>query len=216
MVPLWLTLFDGLRPGGQPWTLRVWVGTLVGFAGVALVVRPEGSVEAGHWLGMAALVIACIMWSFGSLYAQAIRERTPVLTAAAIEMLAASVFLALASLAFGEDLGRLASASASAWAAVLYLVAFGSLLAFTAFAYCLNELPASTVGTYAYVNPVVAVALGYLILDEPVSAGLLGGAALILIGVVVTTTARPKPTRLDAPDGDEHGAPPPESERQAA
>jgi drug/metabolite transporter (DMT)-like permease len=70
---------------------------------------------------------------------------------------------------------------------------FGSLLGFTAFAYCLNELPASTVGTYAYVNPVVAVALGSLLLEEPLSPGLLAGGLLIVASVVLTTLRRRRP-----------------------
>ena len=81
----------------------------------------------------------------------------------------------------------MASASARAWGGVGYLVVFGSLVGFTAFAYCLNELPATTVGTYAYVNPVVAVFLGWLILGEPLTPGLLAGGLLIVLSVALTT-----------------------------
>jgi drug/metabolite transporter (DMT)-like permease len=116
----------------------------------------------------------------------------PLLTASAVEMLAGSALLFVLSRLLGEDLGLLGAASAQAWVALAYLAVFGSLLGFTAFAYCLNELPASTVGTYAYVNPLVAVALGSAILGEPVSASLLGGAALILVAVVLTTSRRTK------------------------
>jgi drug/metabolite transporter (DMT)-like permease len=189
-VPLWLTLLDGLRPGGQPWTGRVWVGTLVGLAGVALVARPEGGVEPGHWPGIIGLLVASLFWTFGSLYSQAVPKRLPLFTAAAIEMLAGGAALLVQALLFGEDFGRVWSASSQAWIALGYLFVFGSLVGFTAFAYCLNELPASTVGTYAYVNPVVAVALGALFLDEPLSAGLLAGAALILVAVVLSTIRR--------------------------
>ena len=63
-------LLDGLRPGGEPWTLRVWIGTLIGLVGVAFVARPEGSVSAGHWPGVVALQIASFTWTIGSLYAQ--------------------------------------------------------------------------------------------------------------------------------------------------
>ena len=81
-----------------------------------------------------------------------------------------------------------------------YLFVFGSLVGFTAFAYCLNELPASTVGTYAYVNPVVAVALGSLFLGEPLSAGIVGGAVLILLAVVLSTSRRPPAAPVPAPE----------------
>jgi len=186
-VPLWMMLLDGLRPGGEPWTVRVWVGTLVGLVGVAFVARPEGSVTAGHWPGVVALQVASFSWTIGSLYAQSVKKRLPLFTASAVEMLAGSAVLFVESRLFGEDLARVSAASSHAWLALLYLVVFGSLVGFTAFAYCLNELPASTVGTYAYVNPVVAVALGALILNEPLSPGLLVGGTLILIAVLLST-----------------------------
>jgi drug/metabolite transporter (DMT)-like permease len=186
-VPLWIVLLDGLRAGGQPWTPRAWVGALVGFAGVALVARPEGELTSGHWKGVVALQAAALSWTIGSLYAQSRPVKLPLFTASAVEMLAGSVVLALESLLLREDPSRLFSASPSAWGALAYLGTFGSLVGFTAFAYCLNELPASTVGTYAYVNPVVAVALGALILDEPLSPGLLLGGLLIVASVALTT-----------------------------
>jgi drug/metabolite transporter (DMT)-like permease len=186
-VPVWILLLDGLRPGGQPWTGRVWIGTAIGLAGVALVARPESGVEAGHWPAIVGLQVACLAWTGGSLYAQSVPKRLPLASAAAIEMLAGSLVLAALGRLFAEDASRLAAASPRAWGALAYLVVFGSLVGFTAFAYCLNELPATTVGTYAYVNPVVAVFLGWLILDETLTPGLLAGGALIVLSVVLTT-----------------------------
>ena len=189
-VSVWFVLLDGLRPGGQPWTVRVWLGTIVGLAGVSLVASPRGEVAAEHWLAILALQAACLAWTVGSLYAQSVPKRLPLATAAAVEMLTAAVVLLLASLLLGEDLSCLAAASPRAWGGLAYLAVFGSLVGFTAFAYCLNELPASTVSTYAYVNPAVAVTLGALILDEPLTAGLLTGGALILVAVILTTLRR--------------------------
>jgi drug/metabolite transporter (DMT)-like permease len=186
-VPVWILLLDGLRPGGQPWTGRVWIGTAIGLAGVALVARPEAGVDAGHWPAIVGLQVACLAWTGGSLYAQSVPKRLPIATAAAIEMLAGSLVLAALGRLFAEDASRLWAASPRAWGAFAYLVVFGSLVGFTAFAYCLNELPATTVGTYAYVNPVVAVFLGWLILGETLTPGLLGGGALIVLSVVLTT-----------------------------
>jgi drug/metabolite transporter (DMT)-like permease len=190
-VPLWLTFFDGLRPGGRPWTTRVWVGTVVGLMGVALVARPGGSVVGGHWPAILALEGATLAWTAGALYSQSIERKLPLFTASAVEMLAGSVVLFGESRLMGEDLGLFRTASSDAWLGILYLTVFGSLVGFTAFAYCLDKLPASTVGTYAYVNPVVAVALGAVFLGEPLSAGIVGGAALILVAVVLSTTGRP-------------------------
>ena len=197
-VPLWLLVLEGLRHGGHAWTARAWAGTAIGLAGVALVARPEGGVQAGHWAAIGALQVACISWAIGSLYAQNVPRRLPLFTAAAVEMLAGGAVLVLESVVMREDLSLFATASASAWWAIGYLGLFGSLVAFTAFAFALNELPASTVGTYAYVNPVVAVALGSAFLDEPLSPGLLAGAALI-VAAVVLTTLRPRERTRPAP-----------------
>jgi drug/metabolite transporter (DMT)-like permease len=190
-VPVWILLLDGLRPGGEPWTGRVWIGTAIGLIGVALVARPGAGMSAGHWPAIVGLQVACLAWTAGSLYAKAVPNRLPIATAAAIEMLAGSLVLAALGWLFAEDASRVAAASSRAWAAVAYLVVFGSLVGFTAFAYCLNELPATTVGTYAYVNPVVAVFLGWLILGESLTPGLGAGGALIVLSVVLTTLRKP-------------------------
>ena len=200
-TPLWLTFLDGLRPGGHRWTPALWVGTLIGLGGVALVARPEGGIQAGHWGAIFALQIGTISWAVGSLYAQSVPARLPVFTAAAIEMLAGSAVLLFESFVlFRDDWGAFRAASVNTWLSLGYLAIFGSLIGFTAFAYALNELPATTVGTYAYVNPVVAVILGRVFLKEALTPGLLAGGVLILASVLLTTRARrapPAPVRGD-------------------
>lgn len=191
--PLWATLLDGLRAGGQAWSARAWAGVAVGLVGVGLVARPEAGSSPGHWLGIVALVLASLSWTLGSLRAQTASPRLPLFSASAVEMLASSAVLFAESALFGEDLGAFAAASPRAWGALAYLVVFGSLVGFTAFAYAINELPASTVGTYAYVNPVVAVALGAAVLGEAVSASLALGASLIVGAVVLTVGAKGEP-----------------------
>jgi drug/metabolite transporter (DMT)-like permease len=140
-VPLWLTLLDGLRPGGQAWTVRAWVGTAIGLLGVVFVARPEGGVAAGHWPAIFALQVASVSWTIGSLYAKSVPRRLPLFSASAVEMLAGSAVLFVQSRLFGEDLSQMGAASTHAWLAVAYLVVFGSIIGFTAFAFCLNELP---------------------------------------------------------------------------
>jgi len=167
----------------------------------ALVARPEGGIQAGHWGAILALQIGTISWAVGSLYAQSVPARLPVFTASAIEMLAGSAVLFFESLVlFRDDWGAFRAASANTWLSLGYLAIFGSLIGFTAFAYALNELPATTVGTYAYVNPVVAVILGRVFLKEALTPGLLVGGVLILASVLLTTRARrarPAPVRGD-------------------
>jgi len=182
-VPLWITFLEGLRRGRQ--SGRVWAGVVLGFVGVGVVARPEGA--SGDWAGIAALQAAALFWTLGLLYAQSIEDKLPTLLAAGIEMVAGAILLFTLSRVAGEDLSLLPRASAVAWTAWAFLMTFGSILAFTAFAYSLSALPATTVGTYAYVNPVVAVALGHVVLHEPLSTLTALGAALIVVAVVVTT-----------------------------
>jgi drug/metabolite transporter (DMT)-like permease len=200
-TPLWMTLLDGWRPGGQRATPMIWAGTVIGLLGVALVARPEGGIAAGHWGAIVALQFATIAWTVGSLYAQSVPARLPVVTAAAIEMLAGSAALLFESVVIArDDWSAFRTASADTWMSLGYLAVFGSLVGFTAFAYALNELPATTVGTYAYVNPVVAVVLGRVFLKEALTPGLLAGGVLILVAVLITTRARrprPQPVRAD-------------------
>ena len=188
-VPVWLLLLDGLRPGGQPWTTRVWIGTAIGLAGVALVARPERGVEAGHWPAIIGLQVACLSWVVGSLYAQATPKRLPLASAAAIEMLAGSIALAAFALVFREDPSVFASASPRTWGAIVYLVVFGSIVGYTSYLYALRHASPTVVGTYAYVNPVVAVLLGWLILDEAVTARTIGAMVLILGAVLLIQLA---------------------------
>jgi drug/metabolite transporter (DMT)-like permease len=134
-------------PRGKRWTTRVWIGTAVGLLGVALVARPGGAgVGAGHWPAILGLEGATLCWTAGALYSQSVRRRLPLFTASAVEMVAGSAVLLVESRLMGEDLALFRMASAHAWLGIVYLTVFGSLVGFTAFAYCLNELPASTVG----------------------------------------------------------------------
>jgi drug/metabolite transporter (DMT)-like permease len=211
-VPVWLTLFDGFRPTGQRWSVRVWTGTLIGLVGVLLVARPQGGIAPGHWPAVLALQVATLAWTAGTLYAQSVTRRLPLFSAAAVEMIAGSIALFALSALVGEDTSRFAAASPAAWASLAYLTVFGSLVGFTAFAFCINELPASTVGTYAYVNPVVAVFLGAMFLGERVTPGLLTGGILILVAVVITTMSRRAAAAKAAPTP----APPPSAVAERA
>jgi drug/metabolite transporter (DMT)-like permease len=211
-VPLWMTLVEGLRPGGQKWTVRAWIGVAIGLVGVGLIVRPEAGIGPREMPGVVALIGASLVWTLASTYAQNVPRRLPVFTASAVEMVAGGLVLLVASPLAGESLDGFATASPRAWVALGYLLIFGSLVAFTAFAYCLNELPVTTVGTYAYVNPVVAVALGSAVLGEPLSMAMAAGGALILLAVVIATTGRrpPRPTIATLPPEQELTGPLPE------
>src|SRR5262245_6126031 len=128
MVPLWVTLLDGFRPGGQRWTVRVWLGVLLGLVGVGFVAKPQASDGAGHWTGVVVLQVGALVWSLGALYVQSIRAKLRTFSATAIEMIAGSAGLFLESRLVGEPLAAIPQASTKAWLGLLYLIVFGAIV----------------------------------------------------------------------------------------
>jgi drug/metabolite transporter (DMT)-like permease len=191
-VPIWMSVFDALLTRRAPRPLAIG-GLLVGLVGVALLLAPTDGVDALDPLGIGLLVVATISWAAGSLYARRGPQPRNALLGTGLQQLAGGGALVLAALVVGElgstDLGAVSSASIIG---LVYLVLFGSLLGFTAYVWLLNNVPVTTVATYAYVNPVVAVALGLFFRGESLSLRSLVAAALIIGAVVAMVTGRPR------------------------
>jgi drug/metabolite transporter (DMT)-like permease len=185
--PFWMVGIDALVfPAGRALTPRRVAGLVVGFAGIVLLVWPElqaGSSRRVFLVGLAATQIACIGWAFGSTYARNHAPLSNVLTVAAFEMVFGGLTLVAGGLVHREA-ARLAFTPRSA-GAVAYLIVFGSLVGFSAYAYALKHLPVATVSLYAYVNPVIAVVLGTLLLGEPFTIRMAGAAAVVLTGMAL-------------------------------
>jgi drug/metabolite transporter (DMT)-like permease len=189
--PMWIVLFAWLRRDGRRPRPQVVVGLLVGLAGLALLVRPghDGGTTV-DLLGVAAVLLASISWAAGSLYVQRATLPSSPLLSTAMQMLCGGGLLFLAGALTGEPAHfALSRVSASSALAVLYLIVFGSLIGYTAYTWLLRSASPVLVSTYAYVNPVVAVFLGWALVHEQVTGGTLLGAAVILIGVALITTA---------------------------
>ncbi len=194
-TPLWLVVLR--RAARDRVAGRTLLGTLVGFVGIAVLVLPGGlespdgtPVRAG---GLVVVVVAAACWALGSFLSSRIAMPADAFVATTWEMLAGGAGLVLSGSATGEladlDLGAV---SGAAWAWLVYLVLVGSLVAFSAYVWLLANAPISLTATYAYVNPVVAVALGALVLDEPVTAAVLAGGAVVVAGVgLVVRSERP-------------------------
>ena len=188
--PFWMVGIDAMMPDGDRLTLRRVLGLVIGFGGIVMLVWPEIRIgEGGRAFlgGVIAAQIACIGWAIGSSYARK-RGRNEardenVLATAAFEMLFGGIALLVVSLALGEG-GRLAFAPRST-GALVYLIFVGAIAGFSAYAYALKHLPVATVSLYAYINPIIAVILGTLILDEPFSARMAGAAAVVLVGMAL-------------------------------
>ncbi len=189
-VPLWMVLLEWSRRDGQRPQLQTMVGIVAGFVGVGLLVGPSGGWSAGRvpWVPALVLIGASLSWSLGSILSRGpAMPRSPVL-AGGMQMISGGTFLLGASLLRGEwamfRLEQVSLRSAIGWA---YLVFFGSLVGFTAYVWLLREVSPASVSTYAFVNPAVAVFLGWAMADEPLTPRVLLSMGLIIIAVLLVT-----------------------------
>ena len=192
-TPLWLVL---LRTGARDRPKAVSLaGTLVGFAGIALLVRPGAALgeDVPLW-GLLTVVGAAGSWAVGSFIASRVPMPRDAFVATTWEMLLGGCGLVLAGVAAGElDGFSVDQVEPEAWAWLTYLVLIGSIVAFSAYVWLLQHVPISLTATYAYVNPVVAVLLGALVLSEPVTAAVVAGGAIVVLGVgLVVSVERPR------------------------
>lgn len=164
---------------------RVWVGVLAGVAGVVVLVGPLGSTDT---FGVAAMLLAALCWSVGSLYAR-YRSSAKGLRGAALQMLAGGFGMALIGLVRGETLG---TPSASSWAAFAYLVVVGSLIGFGAYLWLVPRVRPGLLATHSFVNPLIAVFVGATLLGETVTAATWIASALIVSAVVLMMELRPR------------------------
>ncbi|GAA3142628.1 drug/metabolite exporter YedA [Planomonospora alba] len=197
-TPLWLVVLRFTvrdRPG-----LLTLAGVLVGFGGVAVLSLTGGS-GASDGTGITIILLASVSWSIGSFISSRIPMPPNPFAASAVEMAAGGAGLLLIGLAAGERLDP-AVVSGRSWGALAYLVVMGSLVAFTSYVWLLGNAPISLVSTYAYVNPVVAVALGALVLGEPVTGSMAVAGLVIVVGValVVSTERRRKAVPAAEPE----------------
>lgn len=195
-VPLWMALFDRAA-NGQRLSRPVLLGLLLGFGGVALLAWPSGPSRIDA-LGAFALLVSGAAWAAGSLVARRVSLPRRPLVSSGMQMFAGGMLLMLVATASGEltEVGR---PSLTSVLAMLYLVVIGSWLAFSAYSWLLQVAPTSIVSTYAYVNPVVAVFLGWAFLSEPLSARTVVAGAVILGAVaLIVTPSRARPRALPA------------------
>lgn len=198
LVPMWFLIFETwVLPTGFRPSARALAGLSLGIVGIVVLLWPElrhtGSLGRLELIGSLALQGGCIAWVAGSLLSKKWKLRVDVFTASAWQML----FAGLINLTIGTATGEWAH---SVWTwrgvgAILYLVTFGSLIGFSAYIYLLEYVPVAKVATYAYVNPVVAVFLGWLVLHEQITGYLLAGAAIIVPAVALVTGSKLVPRR---------------------
>lgn len=203
-MPLWMVLLDWLVFRGPRPTMRIAVGIVLGFAGIVILAAPAGN-EAGDsrsaMIGIVTLLAASVAYTLGSLFSRHSSKALDPLMSAAMQMLAGGAMVLLAGFVMGEwatlrDAIAHDAISARSFAAFAYLTIFGSAIAYTAYIWLLAVDRPARVATYAYVNPVVAVLIGWAVADERITMRILGGGAVILVAVLLIGLSKTK--RADA------------------
>jgi drug/metabolite transporter (DMT)-like permease len=191
MVPFWSVGVEAVLPQGERLSARTAVGLTLGFAGIVVLVWPELAASGGgsFIFGIVALQLACCGWALGTSYSK--RQGTVLhpLASSALQMLFGGAILLGIGTAAGEW-QRLAFTPRTA-TAMIYLVLFGSVVGYSSYVFALRHLPVSTVSLYAYVNPVIAVILGSLLLGEAFDVRVVVAAAMVLSGIAVVRSRRP-------------------------
>ena len=196
-LPICMVLFDWMRGTGRAPTGRTALGIALGLGGVAVLVGPQSLGTGGvPLLPALVLVGASVSWAWGSIFSRGRPQPSSPMMSTAIQMMSGGLLLSLAGTVAGEwgdlDLGN---ASARSLLALLYLLLAGSIIGYTAYIWLLRHASPTHVATYAYVNPVVAVFLGWLLASEPITARVLAAAAIIVVGVAVIVSA-PAPAKV--------------------
>ncbi len=210
-TPIWLAVFDSMISRRRPSALVVG-GVVAGLVGVAILLAPVEGIGELDPLGIGLVLVAEISWAAGSVYARHRPLPRSALLGTGLEMLCGGIALALAGTLLGE-IGRtnVATFSTESVAAVLYLIFIGSLAAFTAYTWLLANVPISVAATYAYVNPIVAVALGAILLSEPITPRTIVATVIILGAVVAMVSGRPEITEESGADPEVGGHAPDEA-----
>ncbi len=207
-VPMWLTVFEAVRPQGARPGWQSILGLLIGFGGIFLLVGPaefNNSQSQTNWLGLAAIFLAPFLWALGSIYSRNADMPASTLMSTGTEMLMGSVSLFIFSVLTREWRGfNFAQVAFSSWLGLAYLITFGSLIGFVAYGWLLHNAPVSLVGTYAYVNPLVAILLGSWLASETLNARIVIAALIIVGSVVLINTSK----QSEIVQAEEEAAPP--------
>jgi len=188
--PLLMALYGSIGADGDRLDPSILFGLLVGLVGIAVLVDPHWSIGSASMplIAVAVILVGANAWSGGSVLSKRRLKDIPPLVSASIHSLSGGLFLlGIDLLTRHEPLPRI---SGVAWASILYLVIFGSVIAYSAYIYLVTHLPPAKAGTFTFINPVVAVFLGWLILDEPVTGRLLIGGLIIFVGLMLVRRSR--------------------------
>ena len=198
-VPIWMALLDAVVTGTRPSALAIG-GIIAGFVGVAILIAPVSGGPAVDPIGIGLALVATVAWAVGSIYGRGAPMPRSALLGTGMEMLVGGAALFAGGMLIGElPQVHPAAFSTASLLALGYLIVFGSIVAFSAYVWLLANVPVSTAATYAYVNPIVAVALGAVVLSEPITPRTFVAAAIIIVAVIAMVSGRPRPAEESGP-----------------
>jgi drug/metabolite transporter (DMT)-like permease len=190
-VPIWIVLLDWVRPRGVRPRNAVFFGLALGLVGTVILIGPRAIIGQGHVdeIGALVLVIGSLGWALGTIVTRTTKRSASLLVFSSLQMIAAAAAMLVTSIALREpasfSISDLSMRSALSW---VYLVFAGSIIGYTAYIYLLQMVSAAKAATYAYVNPVIAVVLGWAFANEPIGLRTVIAAAVILAGVAIITS----------------------------
>lgn len=198
ILPFWLVIIEWVRPPRERPKAPILVGLVLGFVGIIVLVGPGNVGGDVRPIGAVVLIFGSLSWAIGSFWSRDAQLPASGLLTTGMEMLGGGVLLIIVGLMTGElsgfDIHHVSRASAIGLA---YLITFGSLLGFTSYIWLLDKVSPARLGTYAYVNPIVAVVLGWAIAGEKLSMRTGIAAAIVICAVALITTAKASPARSD-------------------
>lgn len=190
-APFWMAILELFRPGGERLDLRSVIGMLIGFVGVGMLVTPKGTgapLDAHFVIGAIAIQIGSLGWQYGSMRGKYAIKHVPLITSAALQMLFGGLIVGAIGLAIGE--GSRFVVTPRTGLALAYLTVFGSIIAYSAYVYALAHMRTTHSSLYAYINPLVAVILGWALLDERLTIVSIIAMGVILGGVALVQISR--------------------------
>ena len=186
LVPLFIALFSVWLSKGAKISRWMIIGLIIGFAGVVTIFYDYATeIKSSSFLfGVGLALISVVSWSFGTVYSSKQKNSTSILFSVGLQMLIAGVIMLIVCGITGKYV-NIVSAGEASWEALLYLIFFGSLLAYSAYVFAISKLPPTLVSIYAYINPIVAVLLGWLLLSEKMNVNMIIGTLITLGGVYI-------------------------------
>jgi drug/metabolite transporter (DMT)-like permease len=203
LVPLFVALFSILLLRFTRFTILMVAGLVIGFGGIVIIFYEqfEKVVSSSFYFGIGLAVIATISWSFGTVFTSRYKPKTEILFSVGLQMLIAGCLLLVVCGISGKYINLMEANGDALWS-LLYLIVIGSLLTYSAYVFAVSHLPATQVSVYAYINPIVAIFLGWLILHEQISMNVITGTLVTLGGVYLVNKEFKKQQPPKSPKGE--------------